>query len=59
MTPKRIVWECDQCGQEFSREIIETIKDDEDLVEVKVALVDHDEDGPLCDHCFAPAPAGE
>lgn len=54
MKPTKITWICDECGAEFSREVIEVIKDDENLVEVRVALVEHDEDGPLCDHCFGP-----
>ncbi len=53
MKPIRITWICEECGKEFSREVTEVIKDDEDVVEVRVAFAAHDNEGPLCDNCFA------
>lgn len=43
----KVTWLCDECGEEFSRDVIEVITDDEENVAVRVALLEG-EDGPLC-----------
>ena len=50
----RIVWTCEECGAEFSREVKEVLSDDGTHVEVIVELKDFDTEGPLCDNCFGP-----
>ena len=49
MEPKRIIWTCDFCGKEFSREVKEVLSDDGERVEVLVELLPTDDESPLCD----------
>ena len=52
MELKYIVWECENCGKKFYREVVETITDDADLVSAKVAVLKdsegQDEEFPMC-----------
>lgn len=52
MKPKYVVWECEECGKEFYREVKTTLVDDVDHVEVEVVLLPDTngemEEFPMC-----------
>lgn len=53
MKPKYVVYECEECGREFYREVAETITDDMDDCHVRVQLLpeygkDDIEEFPMC-----------
>jgi len=53
MKPKYVVYECEECGRDFYREVAEVITDDVDDCHVKVRLVpeygkDDIEEFPMC-----------
>jgi len=53
MTPKYVVYECEECGNLFYREVAETLIDDAEHCEVKVVLVPEvegdTEEFPMCE----------
>ena len=54
MKPRYVVYECENCGKLFYREVKEVLQDDEDLCEVKVALISEGESNdieeiPMCE----------
>ena len=60
MIPTKVTWLCDECGEEYSRDVVEVITDDGAQVSVKVELFEGEE-APLCP-CLsddAEVPAGE
>ena len=61
MTPKFVVYECEECGRLFYREVAEVLTDDVDHCEVKVALLkernsEDTEEFPMC-VCLGGTPA--
>lgn len=53
MKPILVIYSCEFCEKEFAREV-ETVKvDDGQEVAVTIKFKDHDNEGPLCDHCLA------
>lgn len=53
MEPKLVVYECEECGNLFYRDVVEVLVDDAEHCEVKVALVPENETGeieefPMC-----------
>lgn len=53
MKPKYVIYECENCGKEFYREVEEVITDDAELCEVKVKLLQEAdsediEEFPMC-----------
>ena len=54
MTPKYVVYECENCGKLFYREVAEVLIDDAEHCEVKVNLLPEVETGdieefPMCE----------
>ena len=53
MKPKFVVYECENCGLLFEREVAEVLVDDVDHCEVKVALLNDQnselEEFPMCE----------
>jgi len=54
MKPKYVVYECENCGKLFYREVKEVLEDDQDLCEVRVALITEKESNdieeiPMCE----------
>lgn len=47
MTPKYIVYECENCGKLFYREVANVLIDDAEHCDVEVKLID-DEEFPMC-----------
>ena len=51
MEPKYVVYECENCGKLFYREVAEVLTDDGAHCEVNVALLDYEgekEEFPMC-----------
>lgn len=51
MTPKYVVYECEECGKLFYREVAEVLTDDAEHCDVKVALREFEgetEEFPMC-----------
>lgn len=54
MKPKYVVYECENCGKLFYREVKEVLEDDTDLVSVKLNLINEKETNeieefPMCE----------
>lgn len=53
MTPKYVVYECEECGKLFYREVAEVLVDDAEHCEVNVCLINDAngelEEFPMCD----------
>jgi len=53
MTPKYVVYECEECGRLFYREVAEVLIDDAEHCEVNVKLLEDAngelEEFPMCD----------
>ena len=54
MKPRYVVYECEECGKLFYREVAETLVDDAEHCEVKVALIAEKESAdieefPMCE----------
>jgi hypothetical protein len=52
MKPVLIVYECEFCGETFAREVDQVKVDEGENVAVTIKFADHDNEGPLCDHCL-------
>jgi len=53
MTPKYVVYECEECGKLFYREVAKVLTDDAEHCNVEVALINDAngelEEFPMCD----------
>lgn len=54
LKPKYVVYECENCGKLFYREVKEVLEDDTDLVSVKINLISEKETNeieefPMCE----------
>lgn len=54
LKPKYVVYECENCGKLFYREVKEVLEDDTDLVSVKLNLISEGvsndiEEFPMCE----------
>ena len=53
MKPRYVVYQCDNCGRLFDREVVEVLVDDVDHCEVKVMLLSDQngelEEFPMCE----------